>query len=245
MKEYKGLKVPKVKKESFYLDRLSSRVCSTESVTCGGLVCNDCLFGNQNKDTLRQYLAEKEKKVAVHCPTKELWDRVQEKAFGEGYYWYGDNEGRIASTKYSDHIVVDPDDRDITHTIRPDDYTIISAEGYLGEEKGRVFTGIDYSKTPGESYFVKGTVKPDGTMIITETGQFNTKQEDTMSEEMNDSIRQVFKDKTLEEAEVIQSYFGDSIPEDDFGVICLENVKDKVFSEAMSRRKAEKEAAKK
>lgn len=87
------------------------------------------------------------KKIAIHCPTEELWERVQKKAFREGFYWVGDNK----EPKYLDWVKAEPSacillgqNRDrlsmcqvgrSAWLLTEHNYTIIPAEEWLAEDK--------------------------------------------------------------------------------------------------------------
>lgn len=115
--------------------------------------CFGC-FGDKHLEPI----PEDKKQFIVHCPTEELWRRVQEKMFSEGYEWidggkkYEDGWNRYKKQSY---ITVGQYDKgDMTYADRPfyeakyPTIPIISAEEYLGEEEveerlnGYTFTGI-------------------------------------------------------------------------------------------------------
>ena len=227
MEEYKKLKVPKETVSGGMRDGLDNTMVTcipyeNDTINCDGIdECEECILGGHKADTLRQYLAEKEKK-AIHCKTEDEWDRVHSKIIRSGYHDIGD--GEKVTWLDDDNDTMFPCDKGIgsekfiqyapRHYWEKQSYTIISAEEYLGEEKE------DYEQVNDK---------------IIEL--LNTKQEDTM----NTSIRKVFSDKTLEEAETIDKYFGGSIPQDRFGAIVLEVNKDAVFNEAQQLKADEED----
>ena len=130
---------------------------------------------------------EPKKQFIVHCPTEELWRRVQEKMFSEGYEWidggkkYEDGWNRYKKQSY---ITVGQYDKgDMTYADRPfydakyPTIPIISAEEYLGEEEveerlnGYTFTGIvwdEFALIPeGLKYIKNSPIKERKNPIMT------------------------------------------------------------------------------
>lgn len=84
---------------------------------------------------------KEEKKIAVHCPTKELWEKVLLKMFSDSKRWVT-GEKNINISYWGHHqkesCVCNKGGLDIffrtTEYWKSEGYTIISAEEYLGEE---------------------------------------------------------------------------------------------------------------
>lgn len=91
-----------------------------------------------------------QKQFIVHCPTEELWRRVQEKMFSEGYEWRGGEKYIDYLAKYEDQScisIIEDCDYEMTYESKPyyehecPTIPIISAEEYLGEEENVFFRG--------------------------------------------------------------------------------------------------------
>ena len=144
-------------------------------------------------------------KIAVHCPTNELFDRVKEKSGAKLIgKWYDSNAHiRITNNGSSDF--------GFCHTLnwyQGKGYNIITAKKYLG------------------SKVVKSKPK-------------------TKESKMNETIRKVFKDDTLELAEKMEENFSDEITMDFTGELLLTEYKQKYIDEIKRREEeAKKEEAK-
>lgn len=78
-------------------------------------------------------------KIAVHCPTKELWDKVEDKAIREGKQWSSGHREPDYWGYYKDNICISLASTYLMYGIKTggcyekEGYTIISAKDYLKE----------------------------------------------------------------------------------------------------------------
>jgi hypothetical protein len=83
-------------------------------------------------------VANVEDNIAVHCKTKEEWNRVQDKAMQEGHEWYEGEKYIEYPTKYGAESCLSLADKCLRYADRDcygdwDGYKIISAQEYLNE----------------------------------------------------------------------------------------------------------------
>lgn len=253
MEEFEGYKVPECTEEEVR-KVLSSKECAPirkESEACIGssIDCHECLFDvaiTGDNSRLQRYLDHRyPQKIAVHCKTQEEWDRVCErmersryKSAWELYRNDGDGcinvdeDGTFSPKKYYEE----------------EGFKIISAQEYLGEEKG--------GHKPDASGYLMSThneiggdwVKNNFQLRTDYSGTFGISRKwiviNTKEEDMNNVIAEVYKDKTYEEVVMVNKYFGDKVADNHFGKILLETHEAEVFDRAEELKKEEEEANK-
>ena len=264
MEEFEGYKVPECTEEEVRAmlikgDCLGGGSYYTE---CHDLKCGDCLFEKFDNSTTQRYLDHRyPRKIAVHCKIQEEWDRVAKKA-GKADIC----AGKWESYKERACVILSSTIHHYTSYdgvgdgwFEANGYKIISAQEYLGEEKVGPKSGLadalvaNYGLDGVDdclSITDEGTIfKNDGSImmwnrpltedeIATLTGWTLNKEED-----MNTSIKAVYgKDKTYEEVEMVDKYFGGGIDQTRFGIILLTAHKVEVFEKAEALKKEEEEA---
>lgn len=145
---FEGYKVPECTEEEVR-KTIEQGFCAISLTDgCDG-DCDMCVLGigtpkrATKKEVTQRYLDHRwPKKIAVHCPTQELWDRVQKEAnrrtgrtTQQGYVWKKYTE----PYHYKGGVCVCLDGGfDSGDYAKAQGYKIISAEEYLGEEKGTI-----------------------------------------------------------------------------------------------------------
>jgi hypothetical protein len=206
-------------------------------------------------------------KIAVHCPTEELWNKVRkviDPYQKRGYswsVWTTDSCFKIHAQKNANKGIC-----------RNEGYTIISAEEYLKEVKDEVMEQREF-KVGDRVEILQGYNIPDlawikamdehvGTIAIINsiagngfigfkylpcaydkswlkllTNKPTTTKEETMSISINETVAKVFP-KSIEDAKLVTKYFGSEYAEGNFrGFIFLRDNAVEVLREAKDRQK--------
>lgn len=228
---FEGYKVPECTEEDVRIACIKGIDCGEAKCLPGG--CPECILGEAAyKDGVTQrYLDHRwPKKVAVHCPTQELWDRVQKKAINKGYAWSIGGTPTVGYTANWKYLALCSNGKllrgDRFNMEEVEGYKIISAEEYLGE------SGTITKVYINDRYLTEDEVEE----------LFNNSN--VTEEEMNKVIADVYKDKTYEEVVMVNKYFGDKVDDNDFGRILLEAHIDEVFDKAVELKAKEEEEAK-
>ncbi|MCK5132374.1 MAG: hypothetical protein KAR40_09525 [Candidatus Sabulitectum sp.] len=229
---FEGFKVPAKGTKSDIVKTLEAGNCKAIESSCIRY-CMECIYAVNNQEggqdkvgALHNYLEQQyPEKIAVHCPTQELWDRVSEKA---GIIWdlltwgdWGESSCIVPGS---------PPQRSNISYWRGEDYKIISAAEFLGEE------GIVGDK--------RIDLLEDGDHIIIEGTPYTISKLNT-EEDMNASIKKVYGDtRTSNEVDTVNKYFHD-IPQSPYGEMFLEKFKEDIFKKAKALQKEEDTAKKK
>ena len=108
VEKFEGCEVPECTKEEV-IRSIENYACCISGDRCPVKNCIGCVLSRENraKGITQRYLDSRwpkdkdpKKKIAVHCPTKELWDRVQKKAdVGEDNVDFTDTGGSLLELK--------------------------------------------------------------------------------------------------------------------------------------------------
>jgi len=203
-------------------------------------------------------------KIAVHCPTRDLWDRVQIKLYGGIEYTYWECHGTNAC------VSLNKSGTSRRSSYRSWGYTIISAEDYLMEEDNVKFkvgdrvVGIDIEHG---SYIpfcgVEGIITSASNITsiplftvewdngkkkemygkrfkLATSNQTKTTKEETMN--INDNVLEVFENS--KDAKKVAQRFGDQYGTTDRDTIALNNDKKKLLAIIEAEEKEEKKTVK-
>ena len=128
-KMFEGYKVPECTEEEVR-KAVKSRGCYFTTRECPiDTQCSNCVISYRQVESgvTQRYLDHRwPEKVAIHCPTQELWDRVRKKMGTSDWEYYA--RMPCISTKHTST-------RGPVEYYEEKVYKIISAEEYLGEEK--------------------------------------------------------------------------------------------------------------
>ena len=201
------------------------------------------------------------KKIAVHCPTRELWNKVQIKAFSSGKEWssYGkktldfwhDDAEETCINMYSGCL-----ERHNRGYYSGKGYTIISAADYLKEgevEEFKVGDRVRYTGNGMVGHFQKNEIytvsrswskylrvselearNADHSEYKSNFIKLTNKSKENKDMNINSSIRTVFveEDKAdFDLVEKMQKIFGGEIKEDFTGAMILRNNKEEYLAE--------------
>lgn len=223
---FEGYKVPECTEEEVRKS-ITNDECSISSNTVCRDACEHCVVAwiAREKGITQRYLDHRwPQKVIVHCPTQELWDRVQKRMYLVWSRWKYNPLYPCCAVNGEGH-------RESKESYEKKGYKIISAVEYLGEERIEGF----------KSYPVPLPTEEVSKLYL--NNLTNTTEED-----MNDVIAEVYKDKKYEEVVMVNKYFGDNagnqVADNHFGKILLEAHKKEVFAKAVEL-KEEEEADKK
>jgi len=233
---FEGYKVPECT-EKEVRKMLKEGDCHSGSVPCMSQ-CSKCIFFDtpiMNGVTQRYYDHRWPKKVAVHCPTEEEWDRVIKK---EGM----SRHHMLEWSSFAEPCIIlghpyyfNTEKADIGGWLKLHGYKIISAAEFLGEGVWKDRAVI----MPESDYLHVNFTKPIISLIVGGSGIILNTEED-----MNASIEKVFgNSRTSNEVKMVDKYFG-NVPVNNLTELLLEKHKEEIFKKAAELKKEEEEAKK-
>lgn len=199
-------------------------------------------------------------KIAVHCPTQELWDKVQDKALLTKK-WPRGSRGEYSPLSPCLNLAKKYLDKCENSFYERSGYTIISAEEYLNEREFKVGDRVECIDEGDRSSIKNGiiytisdivsggrSIRLENQAIGFQPDRFklaNHQTKTTKKEEsnMNSNIARVYE-KTSD-AVLVERYCGGELDEGVYDYVILSTHKDEFLKEAKRLDKEAKEASKK